>query len=87
MLIFNFFCYCWLFLLLKAISPYAIIGYFRLYYHKLLWLFYWWLLMVINGYFKLNYHKLLWLFYYKPLIIILSVTIDGYFINSYWWLF
>jgi hypothetical protein len=27
------------FWLLKVISPYVIIGYFRLYYHKLLWLF------------------------------------------------
>jgi len=52
--------------------------------------------MVITNYFRLNYHRLLmaigdysiighwWLFYWWPLIIILLVTINGYFINGSW---
>jgi hypothetical protein len=27
-----------------------------------------------------------WLFFRKPLVVILLVAINGYFINGYWWL-
>jgi hypothetical protein len=57
------------------------------------------LLVNIGGYFKLNYHKILmvingyqWLFYCRPLMVILLVVIDDYYISGYciishYWIF
>jgi len=39
------------------------------------------LLMAIGGYFIDGY---CWLFYCKPLVVILSVVVDGYSIGGYW---
>jgi hypothetical protein len=55
------------FWLLKVISPYVIIGYSKLYYHKLF--------VVSCGYW--------WLLYWWLLIIILLVVFSGYSINGY----
>jgi hypothetical protein len=60
---------------LKVISHYAIIGYFKLYYHKLFVVIvgypigdYWWLLMTII------------------LMVIDNYSINGYYFLLYWWL-
>jgi len=59
---------------LKVISPYAIIGYSRLYYHRLFVV----ILLVANvGYYINGY----WCLY------ILLVAIIGYYIGGYWCLF
>ncbi len=63
------------FWLLKAVSPYIIIGYSKLYYHKLfvaigtysidVYIFYWWLFIALL------------------LMVIILVDINGYFNNGY----
>jgi len=90
------------FLLLKVISPDAIIVYSKLYYHRLFVAI---LLVVIVGYFIHGYWCLFYcclyilllaiggylkLNYHMLLIAIggtiLLMAISGYFINGYWWL-
>jgi len=68
-----------LLLLLKVISPYVIIGYYRLYYHGLFVAI---ILVAISGYFIDVY-----IFFWWLLLVILLVAISDYSIDGYWCLF
>jgi hypothetical protein len=58
---------------LTTISPYVIIGYYRLYYHEL---------FVVIGLVAISAN----IFYWCPLLVNLLVAIGRYWLLFYWWL-
>jgi hypothetical protein len=61
-------------ILLTIIAGYSINDY--------LWIFYWWILMLINGYSIGGYWLLL-----MAILLRILLFINGYSIGGYWWLF
>ncbi len=73
-----------------TISGHFIGGYFRLNYHKLLMVISGVILLMDVGCYSIGGYSInvyCWLFYCRSLVVILLVSIDGYFTSGYFWLF